>query len=151
MEGCQAFLAVVEDPTNLETSAQSESSDRARDRHDHPPLVAGLHKTFITPIDRDDIYRLIAKMDDVMDYRRGRGRAHRALRADEMTRRRATSRAAWSRVPSSEGRGARAPHLEQPQATLKLCIEINRLENEADAILRSALARSSATRRTRSP
>ena len=30
-------------------------------------VVAGLHKTFITPIDRNDIYRLITKMDDIMD------------------------------------------------------------------------------------
>ena len=31
--------------------------------------------------------------------------------------------------------------LKDPQATLKLCIDINRLENEADAILRRSVAR----------
>ena len=31
-------------------------------------MVEALHKTFITPIDRNDIYRLITKMDDIMDY-----------------------------------------------------------------------------------
>src|SRR5258706_15755048 len=30
--------------------------------------VERLHTTFITPLDRDDIYRLITCMDDVMDY-----------------------------------------------------------------------------------
>src|SRR5216117_3875772 len=30
--------------------------------------VEALHKTFITPIDRDSIHRLITRMDDVMDY-----------------------------------------------------------------------------------
>ena len=30
--------------------------------------VERLHKTFITPFDRDDIHRLITRMDDVMDY-----------------------------------------------------------------------------------
>ena len=29
--------------------------------------VATLHKTFITPIDRDDIHRLITRMDDILD------------------------------------------------------------------------------------
>ena len=43
--------------------------------------VEALHKTFITPIDRDDIHRLITRMDDVMDLRRGGRRAHHALRA----------------------------------------------------------------------
>jgi len=36
-------------------------------------------------------------------------------------------------------RGLRS--LKDPQATLKLCIDINRLENEADAILRRSVAR----------
>jgi len=31
--------------------------------------------------------------------------------------------------------------LKDPAATLKLCIDINRLENEADAILRRSVAR----------
>ena len=30
--------------------------------------VEALHKTFITPIDRDQIHTLITRMDDVMDY-----------------------------------------------------------------------------------
>src|SRR5580765_5175237 len=30
--------------------------------------VERLHKTFITPFDREDIHRLITRMDDVMDY-----------------------------------------------------------------------------------
>ena len=30
--------------------------------------VEALHKTFITPIDRDSIHRLITRMDDIMDY-----------------------------------------------------------------------------------
>ncbi|HUP00091.1 MAG TPA: DUF47 family protein [Gemmatimonadota bacterium] len=30
--------------------------------------MEALHKTFITPIARDDIHRLISRMDDIMDY-----------------------------------------------------------------------------------
>ena len=30
--------------------------------------VERLHKTFITPLDRDAIYQLITRMDDIMDY-----------------------------------------------------------------------------------
>jgi uncharacterized protein Yka (UPF0111/DUF47 family) len=32
-------------------------------------------------------------------------------------------------------------NLKDPQATLKLCIDVNRLENECDAILRRSVAR----------
>ena len=44
--------------------------------------VEALHKTFITPIERDDIYRLIAQDGRHHGLRRGGGRAHRALQAD---------------------------------------------------------------------
>src|SRR5262249_42066274 len=30
--------------------------------------VEALHRAFITPIERDDIYRLITRMDDIMDF-----------------------------------------------------------------------------------
>ena len=43
------------------------------------------------------------------------------------------------RVEQSRLRGLRT--LKDSQATLKLCIDINRLENEADAILRRSVAR----------
>ena len=45
--------------------------------------VEALHKTFITPIDRDEIHRLITQDGRHHGLRRGRGRAHRALRADD--------------------------------------------------------------------
>lgn len=35
--------------------------------------VEALHQTFITPFERDDIYRLISQMDDVIDYIEGTG------------------------------------------------------------------------------
>jgi uncharacterized protein Yka (UPF0111/DUF47 family) len=41
-------------------------------------------------------------------------------------------------------------NLKDPQSILKQCIDINRLENESDQILRRAVARCSRRRRTRS-
>jgi len=31
-------------------------------------IIASLHQTFITPLDRDDIYALTARLDDILDY-----------------------------------------------------------------------------------
>lgn len=104
--------------------------------------VEALHKTFITPIDRDAIHRLITRMDDVMDYVEA---AAERIELYEMQTMTADVRDLADVLHRSAMqvevaiRGLRT--LKQPQATLKLCIDINRLENEADAILRRSVAR----------
>src|SRR5690554_1342752 len=40
--------------------------ERSADKVTHE-TVSLLHKTFVTPLDRDDIHRLISRMDDVLD------------------------------------------------------------------------------------
>jgi predicted phosphate transport protein (TIGR00153 family) len=104
--------------------------------------VEALHKTFITPIDRDSIHRLITRMDDIMDYVEA---AAERIELYELTVMTSDARDLADVLHRSALqveqaiRGLR--NLEDPQATLKLCIDINRLENEADAILRRAVAR----------
>ena len=41
--------------------------DREARDHIAPATIELLHKTFITPIDRDDIHQLITRMDDILD------------------------------------------------------------------------------------
>jgi hypothetical protein len=104
--------------------------------------VEALHKTFITPIDRDSIHRLITRMDDVMDYVEA---AAERVELYELTTMTSDARDLADVLHRSAQqvelavRGLRT--LKDPQATLKLCIDINRLENEADAILRRSVAR----------
>ena len=43
-----------------------EDAEHAADRITHE-TVELLHTTFVTPFDRDDIHRLISRMDDVLD------------------------------------------------------------------------------------
>ena len=43
-----------------------EDAEHAADRITHE-TVQLLHSTFVTPFDRDDIHRLISRMDDVLD------------------------------------------------------------------------------------
>src|SRR4030095_15746178 len=47
--------------------------------------VERLHKTFITPLDRDDIHQLITRMDDVMDYIESASAAVMLYELTEMT------------------------------------------------------------------
>jgi predicted phosphate transport protein (TIGR00153 family) len=103
--------------------------------------VERLHKTFITPFDRDDIHRLITRMDDVMDYIEAAAVAVSLYELTDMT---APARElADVLVRSTEAVAiavAGLRNVKQSEAIIKACIEVNRLENEGDDILRNALA-----------
>ena len=68
VEGTKEFLSLVTTGANIETKAKRVSDiEHETDVITHR-CVEALHKTFITPIDRDNIHRLITRMDDVMDF-----------------------------------------------------------------------------------
>ena len=103
--------------------------------------VERLHKTFITPFDRDDIHRLITRMDDVMDYVEEAAVSVMLYELVDMTR--PAQELADVLVRSTEAVAVAVgglKNVKQSDAILKACIEVNRLENEGDEILRNALA-----------
>jgi uncharacterized protein len=142
IEGTKEFLSLVTTGANIAAKCRRISDiEHETDTITHR-CVEALHKTFITPIDRDSIHRLITKMDDVMDFVEA---AAERLELYELTVMTADVRdmadvlhRAAMQVEAAV-RGLRS--LGDPQATLKLCIDINRLENEADAILRRSVAK----------
>jgi hypothetical protein len=142
VEGCRAFLEMVEQPGNLESRAERvKQIEHECDEITHA-VVEGLHKTFITPIDRNDIYTLITKMDDIMDF--VEAAADRLALYDIPTMTKEVGDLARCLVQSAEhvlGAVSSIRDLGKPNGILQHCIEINRLENVADGILRSALAR----------
>ena len=142
VEGCRAFLAMVESASDLESRAERvKQIEHECDDITHA-VVEQLHKTFITPIDRNDIYRLITKMDDIMDF--VEAAADRLALYEIPTMTKEVSELARCLVSSAEhvlGAVTSIRDLKRPNGILDHCIEINRLENVADNILRSALAR----------
>ena len=142
IEGTKEFLSMVTTGANIAAKCRRISDiEHETDTITHR-CVEALHKTFITPIDRDSIHRLITKMDDVMDFVEA---AAERLDLYELTVMTGDVRDLADVLHRSAQqvevavRGLRS--LRDPQATLKLCIDINRLENEADAILRRSVAR----------
>lgn len=103
-------------------------------------IFRALNRTFVTPIDREDIQDLASKLDDFVDD------------IEEVTRR------LWlyhMKEPTDHARlltriindqatsiAQAIPLLESPknrESTLRFIVEINRLENEGDDVLDSAL------------
>ena len=101
-----------------------------------------LHQTFITPLDREDIHQLICKLDDVVDFVdavSGRIFLYDLKEVTpEMKQLAEISRVATEYIAKTVVTLAK---IKNPQEILANCIEINRLENEADRVLRAAMAK----------
>ena len=104
--------------------------------------VTALHATFITPIERDDIHRLITRMDDIMDFVEAASERIALYELTTMTpeiRELARVLVKATEKLQEALRGLR--NMKNAAFIKEKCIEVNSLENEADAILRIGLAR----------
>ena len=104
-------------------------------------IMEQLHSTFVTPIDREDIAQLANRMDDVMDFIEGAAVALLIYGVDRPTQRAKELADVVDRVTSEVSKAI--PKLRRGKRLKEIpehCIEINRLENEADEVIRRALA-----------
>src|SRR5690348_18009077 len=118
-----------------------EDVEHAADRITHE-TVQLLHTTFVTPFDRDDIHRLISRMDDVLDLIQDTAESlvlydikqlsPEAIQLAELLLRCAERVQAAVKLMASM---ADAP------AMLGICQEIDKLESEADRVMRGAISR----------
>ena len=100
-------------------------------------IIQRLNKTFVTPIDREDIHELAKTLDDVMDAIDNAAALIPLYRIDHI---RAGARELTAVIikQTDEIRAA-VEALEQRKGVLAHAIEINRLENEADRIHKQAI------------
>jgi len=104
-------------------------------------IMAELHGTFVTPIDREDIAQLAQRMDDVMDSIDAAAMRMMLYDITKPTERAKELADIVVRVTSETSKAI--PRLRRSSELSHMrdhCIEINRLENEADDVRRSALA-----------
>lgn len=140
--GAKEFLMLVSSREHQnEKILRIKDLEREADSITHH-CVEALHKTFITPIERDDIHRLISRMDDVIDYIEGAANGIAVYKLKEMKvgiqdMAEVLVRATQDlELALKELRSLRNPALIRQN-----CINVNHLENEADIIIRNAIAR----------
>lgn len=104
-------------------------------------IMQSLHRTFVTPIDREDIAHLANTMDDVMDFIEAAARTAMLYRIAQPTDR---ARQLVSIILKVTYRLNEVMPLlrrrDRFKQVLEQCVEINRLENEADDVHHAALA-----------
>ena len=112
-------------------------------------VMAQLHKTFMTPIDREDIANLIQRMDDVMDFME---EATTAMRIYHIHRMRPRAVEVARLMPQMTRLIEQAVQMlagGKLKGILPLTVEINRLENQADTISARPCPSYSTKKRTR--
>jgi hypothetical protein len=101
-----------------------------------------LHKTFITPFDRDDIHRLISRMDDVLDLIQDAAESL-ALYDIQKVAPEAYHFADLVEICCERVQTATKmlSSMENAQSILMVCQEIDKLESDADRVMRSAISK----------
>jgi predicted phosphate transport protein (TIGR00153 family) len=142
VRGTAAFAKLFEPKADIAAiTKQVRELEHEADSITHK-CVEALHKTFITPIDRDDIHRLITRLDDVMDFVEAAAERITLYEITEMTsdaRDLADVLVRAAKDVQVACQGLR--NLKDARTILAKCIDINRLENEADEVLRRGVAR----------
>ena len=137
--GSELLVQMMEnydDPKNQARAIKQIEHDGDTITHN---IIQKLNQTFITPIDREDIYSLTSALDDVLDL------------IEEVSDRLVMYQVESPTETAKEL--ARIIHqstteivkglvlLRKPGDVRPVCIEINRLENEADRVSRAAVAK----------
>jgi predicted phosphate transport protein (TIGR00153 family) len=104
-------------------------------------IIARVHRTFVTPIDREDITLLAHSLDDVMDFIEAAGRTANLYHIAQPTERaRELARIVDKMARKLNEVVPQLRHRDKFKWIMEQCVEINTLENEADDVQHAALA-----------
>jgi len=139
--GAQALSDLLQnyDYTTMPTAvARIAEIEHRGDEMTHQILIK-LNQTFITPFDREDIHLLASSLDDVLDFI--------FAAADRLVTYKITTPSPSAKVlagiilKQSAELGKAVAQLDKGTRVLEHCVEVNRLENEADKVSREAIGR----------
>jgi predicted phosphate transport protein (TIGR00153 family) len=130
---------ILDDMQNVEARMrQLHDMEHIGDDITHQVLTK-LNQTFITPFDREDIHTLATSLDDVLDFIHAAG--ERLIMYKITTAPPAAEELAQIIVKQAEELAHGVKNLEKHDHVLEHCVEINRLENEADQVARDSIAK----------
>jgi predicted phosphate transport protein (TIGR00153 family) len=102
-------------------------------------IIQRLNRTFVTPLDREDIHELARSLDDVMDAIDASATLIRLYRLDKVR----FGARELARIITASTRQVRLAldAMEKQKGVITHAVEINRLENEADRTHQEAVSR----------
>jgi predicted phosphate transport protein (TIGR00153 family) len=137
-QGARLLHDILKNPANMEPRLdQLQAIEHRGDEMTHG-IITALNQTFITPFDREDIHRLTSSLDDVLDFVNAAGVRLRLYKIK--TPPSIAAELAAMIVEQSEELAQGVSLLEKNKLVLEHCVEVHRLENEADRLSRKAIA-----------
>jgi len=120
---------------------QIESIEKQGDKITHGTIEL-LHKTFITPIDREDIHQLITKLDDILDLIEDAAQTVQLYDIHSVTPEAVALADLCVKCVERTKAAIELLHsMRNAKAILDVCKEIDRLESDADRVYRKAMAK----------
>lgn len=142
VKGAQEMVALMTNFNDLEIRVHAiEAIEKKADKVTHTTLDA-LHKTFITPLDRDDIHQLITRMDDILDLLEDAAQTISLYDIKAITPE--AKRLAELCLDCAEKVKAAVGllhNMDNSREILAICQEIDRLESDADHVMRAAMSK----------
>ena len=147
-EGARPFMALIQnypDPVQREKNATAVgNAERAADRVT-AEVHRLLHRTFITPLDREQIHGLINAMDDILDLLQDSSEVMALYDlqriGDDVIRLGEISVRCCERVQHVVTLLPQLKVASVAESALKTCEEIDTLESDADRVMRGAMSR----------
>ncbi|MEV5570924.1 DUF47 family protein [Spirillospora sp. NPDC052269] len=137
--GARLLVELISDGTDREAIAEKmRACEHAGDEATHA-IMRRLNETFITPFDREDIYRLASQIDDVIDEMEEAADLVVLYKIDEFPKEIVHQVEVLERA--AELTAEAMPRLRSMKELNEYWIEINRLENEGDRVYRKLLAK----------
>ena len=137
-KGCDLLHEMMESFDRLEDRARElKEVEHEGDVVTHE-IFERLNRTFITPLEREDIHSLASSLDDVLDAAEAIGSRIVLFKVDKPTAE--ALRLAKILTQCGSQLEQAVDNLKNMQNLVTFVVEINRLENEADTISRSATA-----------
>lgn len=104
--------------------------------------VGVLHKTFITPLDREDIHRLITKMDDVLDMVEDAAQTVSLYDIQVITpEAKRLAELCLACAEKVQEAISLLHNMNHSRQILEICEEVDRLESDADHVMHAALSK----------
>ena len=142
LEAARLLEEMLGDPSRAREQAERiKSIEHEGDQLTHRAIEM-LHSTFLTPIDRGDIHRIITRLDDVLDLVDSTSERLWLYDLREIeTDVRSLAHVLVGAVTEVRKVMGQLRNLKDRPAILRTCMEINRYENDGDALIRRSVAR----------
>lgn len=140
VEAGKALVTMLEDWQDIEIKASAITDiEHTGDAITHE-IISLLHRSFVTPMDREDMTALVNALDDVLDFMQSAADAMLLYKVPGPTPR---AKELAQIILEATQVIQRALPIMRNQAKLNEvlihCVELNRLENQADRVYRAAL------------